>query len=151
MDALNLPDPQQMDVAVPRNVSIGYRSDDPWLREHSVSPENCRALFEDGATIFVDLREPGEQTRHGCIPGAKDIPFNVIANADGELPFGDHQADKGTRLLLFCAHGERSALALQVLRENGFTAARHMSAGIEGWRSAGGPISNQTDGGRFRV
>ena len=142
MESLNLPNPKQMDVAVPRNTSIGFRSDDPWLRDHSLAPDACRPLLDDDSIAFIDLREPGEQERHGRIPGALDIPFNEIANAEGELPLSDHRADRGARLVLFCAHGERSALALQVLRENGFDAARHMSAGVEGWRACGGPMSN---------
>jgi len=142
MAALNLPNPKQMDVAVPRNTSIGYRSDDPWLREHSLSPDECRALLDDGSTIFVDLREPHEQQKHGRIPGAIDVPFNQIVNMSGDLPLEPHLADRGKNLLLFCAYGERSALALQTLHENGFDAARHMSGGIEGWRTAGGPVTD---------
>lgn len=140
MNNLDLPNPKQMDVAVPQNLTIGFKDDDPWLREHTVAASECIALIDDGRTVFVDLREPGEQDRHGRIPGAIDVPFNLLANDGGDLPLAGHDADDGARLMLFCAHGERSALALKALRDHGLGEARHMKGGIAEWRLAGGRV-----------
>ena len=141
MASLDLPNPTQMDVAVPRNRAIGFRSDDPWLAAHSLDARTCLPLFDDGSAVFVDLREAGEQARHGRIAGAIDVPFGELSAALRDDRLAGHAADAGARLLLFCAHGERSALALQDLREQGLSEARHMLGGLAEWRSAGGPVS----------
>lgn len=141
MASLNLPNPKQMDVAVPQNVSIGFRTDDPWLLERSLSPRDCLPLLTDSTTVFVDLREPGEQARHGRIPNAVTIPFADIANDPATIDLRDYARDRGENLLLFCAHGERSALALQCLRELGLDQARHMSEGIAGWIDVEGRLA----------
>lgn len=142
MAALDLPNPKQMDVAVPRNRAIGFHSDDPWLAGRSLDVDACRDLLGDGQTVFVDLREPGEQVRHGTIAGALDVPYGELGAAVEDDRLAAHKADAGKRLLLFCAHGERSALALQDLRDHGLGEARHMTGGLAEWRSRGGPVSH---------
>ena len=140
MASLDLPNPKMMDVAVPKNLAIGYRSDDAWLGAHTLSARACRDLGDDA--VFVDLRESGERERHGRIPGARHVPFATIADAVSPSgPLSNAAADGGRNLLLFCAHGERSALALEKLHERGITDARHMAGGIAAWKDAGGDIA----------
>ena len=48
--------------------------------------------------------------------------------------------ETGKSLILYCAYGERSALALQVLKQSGFDKITHLSGGMDAWISAGAPI-----------
>ena len=37
----------------------------------------------------------------------------------------------------YCAHGERSVLALELAQEKGLTIVKHLSGGIQAWKDAG--------------
>ena len=47
--------------------------------------------------------------------------------------------ETGKSLMLYCAYGERSALALKALKEAGFEKVTHLSGGMNAWVSAGAP------------
>jgi len=81
----------------------------------------------DGALV-VDVREPYEWDA-GHLPGARHIPLGDIANRLGELP-------RDTDVVLYCEAGARSARALDVLRDAGFTRARHLKGGYLAWARA---------------
>ncbi len=51
---------------------------------------------------------------------------------------------EGNELVLYCAYGERSALALDLLGEAGIVNARHLGGGIDAWVSAGGGLERLT-------
>jgi len=44
------------------------------------------------------------------------------------------------QLMLYCAYGERSAMALKELRSAGLKNIRHLGGGIDAWINADGPI-----------
>jgi molybdopterin/thiamine biosynthesis adenylyltransferase/rhodanese-related sulfurtransferase len=77
------------------------------------------------SVVLVDVREPFEW-RAGHIDGALHIPLGEIANRLHELP---PDAD----IVLYCAGGGRSARALDIVREAGFTRARHLKGGYSSW------------------
>jgi adenylyltransferase/sulfurtransferase len=94
----------------------------------------------DGATLkqeltgllVLDVREPHETTS-GVIPGAKLIPMREVPSAIGEL----REAQKP--IVVYCAHGVRSANVAIHLRDRGVD-ARTLTGGIGGWVSAGGEL-----------
>src|ERR1051326_9024144 len=80
---------------------------------------------------LVDVRE-GEEWRAGHLPGAIHVPRAWLEmQADDKLP--DHDAP----IVLYCAGGNRSALAARTLRELGYSNLRHMVRGFSGWRDGG--------------
>ena len=63
-------------------------------------------------SIVVDVRTPGEY-QAGSRPGSINIPL-------GELDRRASELDKTRPIILCCASGTRSGMALAILRKNGF-------------------------------
>jgi len=91
-----------------------------------LEPREVKAKLDGEAPfVFVDVREPHEyQTAR--IAGTRLIPL-------GELPNRLHELDRQAEIILHCKGGVRSAKALALLKENGFTNAKHMKGGILAW------------------
>ena len=100
------------------------------IREISVS--ELAALPENEAVI-IDVREPDE-FEQGAIPGARLIPRGQLESAIGE-----HVVDPETPVVMYCAVGERSALAAQSLTRLGYRDVLSLTEGFEGWKQAGRP------------
>jgi rhodanese-related sulfurtransferase len=111
------------------------------VRTRSVA--EALALHGQAGVLFVDLREAAELERAGTIPGALHAPRGVLEfRADPASEW--HQpvfSRPGTRLLLFCAVGWRSALAARTLQEMGLPDVSHIGGGFDAWLAAGGPVS----------
>jgi sulfur dioxygenase len=139
MNNLNLPNPKMMDVAVPANTHIGLHQEAVAARGWALTPEQGMGLLGREEAVLVDLREARERERHGRIPGALHCPYPSLA---GELaPSGSLRAlARNSRLVFFCAYGERSAMAVQAAQDAGVTAALHIEGGITAWKNAEGPV-----------
>ncbi|MDH3261069.1 MAG: molybdopterin-synthase adenylyltransferase MoeB [Acidimicrobiia bacterium] len=83
--------------------------------------------------IIIDVREP-EEYEQGSIPGALLIPRGQLEGA-----IGDRVADPQTEIVLYCAVGERSALAAHSLGLLGYRNVVSLAEGFEGWKHAGQP------------
>ncbi|MCP8940617.1 MBL fold metallo-hydrolase [Alsobacter sp. SYSU M60028] len=139
MNSLNLPNPKMMDVAVPANMHIGFAQDTVAQRGWAVLPEQGMKLLADPGTVFVDLRDRAERERHGVIPGSLHEPYGRFRDDLGAG--GIMRAIGGDRrVVLYCAHGERSAMATQAAQEAGLTGVSHLHGGLAAWKAAGGPI-----------
>jgi len=57
--------------------------------------------------------------------------------ADPSLPYHKPAFDKNKRIILHCASGGRSALAVATLKQMGYTNIAHMDGGIKAWKEAG--------------
>ena len=87
----------------------------------------------------IDIREEGERYRFGVIPGAIHAPyaqFDQYCAPNGLLS----GLGKGKRLVLYCAVGERSKLAMDIATEKGITNIAHIPGGFARWVSEGGPV-----------
>ena len=142
MDNLNLPNPKQMDVAVPANISIGASQeaagDD--LAAWSVSCEQLIGWIDSDADLLIDLREDNERARDGVIEGSVHAPYTRLTQfveSGGML----RQMASGKRLIFYCAFGERSALAVRAAMDAGLDDVCHLVGGIKAWTQAGGPIN----------
>jgi molybdopterin/thiamine biosynthesis adenylyltransferase/rhodanese-related sulfurtransferase len=99
------------------------------IRETSV--EELRAQKPQ---VLIDVRE-GEEYTDGFIPGASWIPRGKL-----ELRIEDAVPDHDADLVLYCAGGNRSALAAKTLRELGYTKVRSLAGGFGAWKRAGLPV-----------
>ena len=81
-----------------------------YLRGRKVKSELPR-LIKEGA-IFVDVRTPAEFSA-GSRPGSLNIPLDSIGKRAAEL-------DKEKTIVLSCASGARSGMALRLLKQQGF-------------------------------
>jgi len=140
MNNLNLPNPKMMDVAVPENLKLGLMLD-AQRRVPSVTIEQVIEKWPDFEGQLVDLREAGERGREGVIPGAMHIPYGQFAAACGASgPLAG--LTRNGRILLYCAVGERSTLAVEIATESGLSNVLHMPGGFRAWKAAGGPVES---------
>ena len=138
MNNLNLPDPKQMDIAVPANLTIGFNSFRPEIEKATIKAEDVVNVCMNN-TLFVDLREEIERTRDGVIPGSVHLPYQALS--DNIQPGGLLSAiaeNREKQILLYCSYGERSALGLQEILNTGIKNVCHLGGGISAWTQAGG-------------
>ncbi|HVU53144.1 MAG TPA: rhodanese-like domain-containing protein [Polyangia bacterium] len=100
--------------------------------------DDVKALRDRGERFeLVDVREDGEWAVER-IPGARHIGRGVLErDVERIIP------DKGTRIVLYCGGGFRSALAADNLQKMGYTKVVSMDGGIRTWREAGYPIETK--------
>ena len=143
MDNLNLPNPERMDVSVPANLSIGYLSDGLDIEEFSIPAEQAIGRAGRSETLFIDLREENERVKDGIIFGSVHIPYQYLRHniKPGSL-LASIAFNPDQELILYCAFGERSALALQEMHEAGLVNTCHLTGGIDAWVKEGGPLDH---------
>jgi rhodanese-related sulfurtransferase len=61
---------------------------------------------------------------------------------DPESPYHRDSFTFDQRYVLYCAGGQRSALAAAVLRDIGFDDVAHLEVGFNGWAEAGGAVED---------
>ncbi len=138
MNGLDLPNPAMMDVAVPENLKLGLRLD-AQHRVPAVEIDEILAAWPDFDGQLVDIREEEERRRHGVIPGSIHAPyghFDQYCGRDGVLA----NVARTGRLVLYCAVGERSTLAVEIANELGLKGVSHMPGGFRSWEKAKGAI-----------
>lgn len=96
-----------------------------------INVRQAREKLNDGA-FFLDVRESLEWDVMR-IPGAVLIPLNQLQNRLSEIP-------KDGEIVVVCASGSRSKMALDILRKAGLEKSSSMSGGIQLWRQLGYPI-----------
>jgi phage shock protein E len=93
--------------------------------------EFASAMARPG-TVLLDVRTPGE-FGGGHLSGAKnlDVDSAGFRTALQALP-------KDVPYAVYCRSGNRSATALSIMKQLGFTSAYHLGGGIGAWTAAGG-------------
>src|SRR5919106_1942010 len=92
----------------------------------TLTPAQLKALLDQGQQIkLVDVREPAEW-QINRLPGATLIPLDTLPDHLAELP-------QTEPVVLYCKSGVRSAEALALLKQSGFSTARHLGGGITAW------------------
>lgn len=100
-----------------------------------VSATEARKLHDKpGSAVFLDVRE-SEEVRRGTIPGAMVIPRGIL---EGHI--GDYLESYDVPLVVYCAAGNRSALASKTLLEMGYTNVRNLAGGFRAWAAGGHPV-----------
>lgn len=83
--------------------------------------------------LLVDVREESEWA-NGHLPGAVYMGRGII-----ERDIEQKVPDTGTKLILYCGGGFRSALAADNLQKMGYHSVESMDGGWRGWLEAGLP------------
>ena len=121
--------------------SAGQLVADARARIEQLTPAQVAAELASERVVLVDLREEEEREAHGVIRGAIHIPRGMLEFcADGATPIHVAELEPGRRAVLYCALGNRSALAVLTLTEMGFTDVAHLDGGFAAWRQAGGAV-----------
>ena len=103
-------------------------------RIREVSPQDVRARKERGESfVLLDVREPNEWNL-GRLPGAVHIPRGTMETAI------EQRVPRDADVVIYCAGGNRSALAADTLQQMGYTKVTSMAGGFRDWVGSGGPV-----------
>jgi rhodanese-related sulfurtransferase len=105
-------------------------------RIREVTSTDVRERMARGEKIvLIDVREQNEWNL-GHIPDAMHIGRGVLeTNVEGRVP-------RDATIVLYCASGNRSALAACSLQEMGYANVTSMAGGIKDWVATGGEIAD---------
>jgi len=92
-----------------------------------------RRMASGEAFLLVDVREDNEWAK-GHLPGAVHMGRGVI-----ERDIEKSVPETGTKMVLYCGGGFRSALVADNLQKMGYTNVESMDGGWRGWNEAGLP------------
>lgn len=105
----------------------------------SISPQAANERHEhDTDTVFIDPREASGLASTGIIPGALNLPLNILSQAaDAELL--TWLKSRTRPIITACQGGPMGAIAAHELRKRGFTNVHFVDGGTQGWLDAGYP------------
>jgi rhodanese-related sulfurtransferase len=107
----------------------------------NLSVDQVAQEMERGDVLIVDLRESEELAQNGRIPGAVHAPRGMLEfYADPSSPYHREGFDPSKRVILHCAAGGRSALAVKTLKEMGYENVAHLEGGFGAWKESGKPV-----------
>jgi rhodanese-related sulfurtransferase len=102
-------------------------------RVTQIDAKEALRLHAEGRAKFVDVRDLNE-VNLGMIPGAIHLDRGRLeSKVEEAIP-------RDATIVLYCAAGNRSALAAETLREMGYTDVCSLDSGFRGWVEAGGDI-----------
>jgi molybdopterin/thiamine biosynthesis adenylyltransferase/rhodanese-related sulfurtransferase len=99
-----------------------------------VDPSEVKGILSNGnGIVLLDVRESDEWDA-GHIPGAKHIPRGYLeSRVEGVVG-----SDRSQRVIIYCASGQRSALAANTLKQLlGYEDVASMNGGITLWKDRG--------------
>jgi len=102
------------------------------MKIKTISAEEALKLSNEDACTLIDIREKGELDKTGRIEKSNHIPRGMLEFwLDPEGPyFKSGKIDMNKEMVLFCAGGLRSALAVKSLKEMGFEKVSHIDGGF---------------------
>jgi rhodanese-related sulfurtransferase len=108
--------------------------DDAKRQIEEVTPEQVRDMqARDEEVVYLDVREPNEWNL-GRLPKAIHLPRgNLETKVEGLI-------DRKQKVVVYCARGNRSALAALTMKQMGYQSVSSMSRGFLGWADIGGEV-----------
>ncbi len=115
----------------------------PSFREHlaaakqqvtEIGVDALRGLPERDARVLLDVRERDEY-EEGAIPGALHVPRGKL-----ELQIEERVPDRAAAIIVYCAGGDRSALAALSLQGLGYKDVRSLAGGYSAWKASGAAL-----------
>lgn len=101
------------------------------------APTLHERLRRDSRTIVLDVRTDDE-FRDGFIPQAMHIPLHLLEDRVREqIP------DLHAPVVIYCAHGIRSAQALRLMQKLGYGQLEHLDAGFAHWVTLKLPVDSR--------
>jgi sulfur-carrier protein adenylyltransferase/sulfurtransferase len=99
-----------------------------------VTPEQVRDMqARNERVVYLDVREPNEWNL-GRLPDAIHLPRGHLeAKVEGII-------ERKQKVVIYCARGNRSALAALTMKQMGYEDVASMARGIQGWADINGEI-----------
>lgn len=103
-------------------------------RIREITPRDAKALrASDPGVVFLDVREPAEYGL-GHVPNSVFIPRGTLeGKVEAAIP-------RDANVVIYCAGGNRSALAADTMQQMGYTNVTSMIDGWRGWVGVGGEV-----------
>ena len=98
----------------------------------TITADEALKLSNEDKCTLIDIREKGELDKTGRIENSNHIPRGMLEfwlDPDGPY-FKSGKIDINKEMVLFCAGGLRSALAVKSLKEMGFEKISHIDGGF---------------------
>jgi rhodanese-related sulfurtransferase len=109
-----------------------------------VTAEEAFRRTTDGDAVLVDTRSPDQQNRQGFVLGAQHHPLSTLLwRLDPDCPTSNEKIPLDREVILICREGYSSSLAAVQLAKLGFERATDVIGGVEAWKGAGLPISDE--------
>ena len=94
-----------------------------------LTPQQVKAALDAGEILLIDVREPDEFAAEK-IAGAVNVPLSIFNPA--ALPDA-----AGKTIVLQCAGGKRSAMAVDKCCKANQAIDTHLAGGLAAWKAAG--------------
>ena len=98
----------------------------------TISANQAFEMTNEGTCNLIDIREKGELDKTGRVENSNHVPRGMLEfwlDPDGPY-FKSGKIDMTKEIVLFCAGGLRSALAVKSLKEMGFEKISHIDGGF---------------------
>lgn len=92
----------------------------------TITPEEARAMMDDGDVVILDVREPSEFAT-GHVPGAINVPLGEI-RMGRTLP---ECPDLDKTVLIYCRSGRRSDIGGRIMAASGYRDVRNFLGVIQ--------------------
>lgn len=109
-------------------------------RIREISPGELAKFRE--LPLIVDVRDE-EEFFSGHIKGAKNVSRDSLEETVGEIA-----PDRSGAILVYCAAGNRGALAADSLQKMGYLNVFSLKGGLSGWLEAGGLVETRGEADR---
>ena len=98
----------------------------------TINTDEAYELFQNDKCNLIDIRDIRELEKEGRIENAHHIPRGMLEFwLDPESAyFKEGKFDSNKEMILFCAGGLRSALAVKSLKDMGFENVSHIDGGF---------------------
>jgi len=99
-----------------------------------VTPEQVREMqARNERVVYLDVREPNEWNL-GRLPSAVHLPRgNLETKVEAMI-------DRAQKVVIYCARGNRSALAALTMKQMGYENVSSMARGFQGWADISGEV-----------
>src|SRR4029450_5278793 len=106
--------------------TVGQMVEEAKTRIENLSVEQVEAEIAGGDAQVVDIRDVRGRRKGGVIPGSIHVPRGMLEFwLDPTSHYYSGKIDPTKRIIVYCAGGQRSALAAAVLREMGVPTHAH--------------------------
>lgn len=97
------------------------------------TPDEALELYRNGGVTFLDVRDQ-QEVNLGHIPGALHISRGTMETKIEAV------ISRDAEVVIYCASGNRSALAAVTLLQMGYQKVSSLAGGFRGWAEAGGDV-----------
>jgi rhodanese-related sulfurtransferase len=98
----------------------------------TINADDAHKMVEDNECNLIDIREAKELEKTGSVENSVHISRGMLEVFldPNSVYFQKEKLDKNKEMVLFCAGGVRSALAVKALKNMGYDKVSHIDGGF---------------------